>query len=1248
MSAPAYPLSRDRRPGGAGRGAARQRGRARRRRRARARRARHGEVDGRARPGAAAAAGRRGRGRAVRLRPRRARARRRGARRCRASPSAPPRSWSCRSAPRWTGSSARSTWARALGRRAAPSSPGCSPARTAGSSTSTRSTCCPTTSSTRCSTPPRPAVARVEREAVSVEHDARFLLVGTMNVEEGELRPQLLDRFGLGVEVARARRPRRCAPRSSAAGWPSSADPRGVRARAGRDEERALAARIADARGAAARRSRLPERELLRITRRLREARGRRRARRHRQRARRPRPRRARRRRARSPRSTCAAPPRSRSPTAAAATRSTATCRPPSDLDRALDDEPEPATRRRRSPAGAAARRARLAPSPGAANGVLDARDRAPPGAVDAGGEAPYAPSAPARAAQRRRAARAARRRGRCAAARRAAAARSGRRARTAGRGAGSIDSRPARAGLATTSRSSPACAPGCSATIAHLREHVRAGREGALLCLVVDASGSMGAQRRLARVKGALAGLLRDAYARRDRVAVVAFRDDDARGPDRARRAARARRRRAAPRCRPAGARRSPPGCAPPSCSSAARRCATRPAARSPSCSPTAASATPRARSRAAAAALGRAADGGRGRRHRGGAGAPRPRARARRRGRRPRPPARPRHRAFEEGRMSTESPLARHGADGVDVPHRPGDRGSAEPKRRKPRDRPLVIVVTGTARARARRPSGCCMRSWARGYRCGVFQFVKSGKWKVGEAKAAAALGGIDWEKMGDGWSWLSKDLDESADLAREGWDEVKRAIAAGALRVPAARRDHLPDQVGLDRRRRGRRDAPRSSRLPARRHHRPRRRARADRAGRPRLRGRQGQAPDGRGDPRPAGDRVVDVLVILDGASEPLGAGARPRWSARARRRSTRSAREGALSRLRTIAARAARGLRGGDTRAAGLGAAGAGRPRRARGRRSRDRAGVRASAPGASTSLGADGRRAGAGETARAATSLAAEAPAHVVRRIGGHRLLITGAPPLPAAARAAGLHAWPRGRRPATRSSTTHVVVIAAARRRGRAVRGCSARAWSIPPGATGGPDTDLRGQGGRRARRDRRRRTAGRRARGRRRRGGARTRRGGEGRRARADRRASWSRRSRARSARRTARSRSAPTTAATPSRARTTTTPSRACAGRTRAGPRGRLTERAGARAGRRGARRGGGRVIARIVVAGTSSGAGKTTVACGLIGALRAPRARRAGLQGRPRLHRPELPRARLGPARAATSTRSSAAPS
>ncbi|MER6914929.1 putative cobaltochelatase [Streptomyces sp. NPDC000594] len=49
--------------------------------------------------------------------------------------------------------------------------------------------------------------SHVEREGVSVRHAARFLLVGTMNPEEGELRPQLLDRFGLTVEVAASREP---------------------------------------------------------------------------------------------------------------------------------------------------------------------------------------------------------------------------------------------------------------------------------------------------------------------------------------------------------------------------------------------------------------------------------------------------------------------------------------------------------------------------------------------------------------------------------------------------------------------------------------------------------------------------------------------------------------------------------------------------------------------------------------------------------------------------------------------------------------------------------------------------------------------------------------------------------------------------------------------------------------------------------------------------------------------------------
>ncbi len=88
--------------------------------------------------------------------------------------------------------------------------------------------------------------AYVEREGVSVRHAARFLLVGTMNPEEGELRPQLLDRFGLTVEVAAPRDP---ALRAEVVRrrFAYDADPAGFAASWAADETD-LAARIAAAR----------------------------------------------------------------------------------------------------------------------------------------------------------------------------------------------------------------------------------------------------------------------------------------------------------------------------------------------------------------------------------------------------------------------------------------------------------------------------------------------------------------------------------------------------------------------------------------------------------------------------------------------------------------------------------------------------------------------------------------------------------------------------------------------------------------------------------------------------------------------------------------------------------------------------------------------------------------------------------------------------------------------------------------
>ncbi|MFI7603192.1 VWA domain-containing protein [Actinoplanes sp. NPDC049681] len=106
--------------------------------------------------------------------------------------------------------------------------------------------------------------AHVERDGVSVKHAARFLLVGTMNPEEGEPRPQLVDRFGLVVTVAA---PRDAAQRAEVVRrrLAYEAGPERFAARFAADES-ALAARIVAAR-AAVPSVHLPDAELDRIAR---------------------------------------------------------------------------------------------------------------------------------------------------------------------------------------------------------------------------------------------------------------------------------------------------------------------------------------------------------------------------------------------------------------------------------------------------------------------------------------------------------------------------------------------------------------------------------------------------------------------------------------------------------------------------------------------------------------------------------------------------------------------------------------------------------------------------------------------------------------------------------------------------------------------------------------------------------------------------------------------------------------------
>jgi 2,3-bisphosphoglycerate-independent phosphoglycerate mutase len=146
------------------------------------------------------------------------------------------------------------------------------------------------------------------------------------------------------------------------------------------------------------------------------------------------------------------------------------------------------------------------------------------------------------------------------------------------------------------------------------------------------------------------------------------------------------------------------------------------------------------------------------------------------------------------------------------------------------------------------------------------------------------------------------------------------------------------------------------------------------------------------------------VVDVLVILDGASEPMRAAGTALEGARTPVLDALG-REGAVSRLRTVA-------------------------------------------PGLP-----------AGSEAAIPALLGWVPPAHAVHRIGGHRLLLVGPPPLPPSAHARLLHTWPEGLVP-PRLLDADVVVIAA---RGAAA-GCARLLGASvvnPPSATGAPDTDL-------------------------------------------------------------------------------------------------------------------------------------------------------------------------------------------
>ena len=96
------------------------------------------------------------------------------------------------------------------------------------------------------------------------------------------------------------------------------------------------------------------------------------------------------------------------------------------------------------------------------------------------------------------------------------------------------------------------------------------------------------------------------------------------------------------------------------------------------------------------------------------------------------------------------------------------------------------VVIVNTGDGKGKSTAAFGTMLRAVARGWKVCVVQFVKSSeKWKVGEREVGSKLG-VDWSAVGDGFSWDSKDLERSAELARDGWRDGASKIASGDYRL------------------------------------------------------------------------------------------------------------------------------------------------------------------------------------------------------------------------------------------------------------------------------------------------------------------------------------------------------------------------------------------------------------------------------------------------------------------------------
>jgi cob(I)alamin adenosyltransferase len=96
------------------------------------------------------------------------------------------------------------------------------------------------------------------------------------------------------------------------------------------------------------------------------------------------------------------------------------------------------------------------------------------------------------------------------------------------------------------------------------------------------------------------------------------------------------------------------------------------------------------------------------------------------------------------------------------------------------------VVVVNTGDGKGKSTAAFGVVVRGVARGWDVAVIQFLKSGRWQVGEEQVCRDRLGVDWYAIGEGFTWDSADLSEDEAVARAAWSHAASLIAAGQHRL------------------------------------------------------------------------------------------------------------------------------------------------------------------------------------------------------------------------------------------------------------------------------------------------------------------------------------------------------------------------------------------------------------------------------------------------------------------------------